>query len=108
MKKRALLIALERCELNYLEYKTNPVFFKSYRLFESNLSLFAALEDFLLSDENHNNNEIVSFLNHLSDWLLSYKYYYNILEPRLDDEFIFDRVEGMMPYPSEFVEFLKK
>ena len=61
----------------------------------------------LLEDNNLDKKNIINFLFHLDDWFSQFTDTVESLSFELNETFVFERVEGMFPFPNDFISELK-
>ena len=101
-----LIRAIERSELAYQLYLKEKKYFQAIRIYNSNKMIYTILESMLLEDNSLDKKKIVDFLFHLDDWFSQFN---ETLESRsfvLNETFVFDRIEGMFPFPKDFLLML--
>jgi hypothetical protein len=102
-----LIRVIERSELAYQLYLKEKKYFQAIRIYNSNKMIYTILESMLLEDNSLDKKKIVDFLFHLDDWFSQFN---ETLESRsfvLNEMFVFERIEGMFPFPKDFVLMLK-
>lgn len=99
--------AIERSELAYQFYLKEKKFFQAIRLYNSNLFVYSILESLLLEDDSIDKNTLICYLFHLDDWFSQFKKTVEAHPFALDDRFVFERIEGMFPFPKDLISELK-
>jgi hypothetical protein len=102
-----LIQAIERSELAYQLYLNDKKYFKAIRIYNSNKLIYTILESMLLEDNNLDKKNIINFLFHLDDWFSQFTDTVESLSFELNETFVFERVEGMFPFPNDFISELK-
>lgn len=104
---KKLIRAIERSELAYQLYQKEKKYFQAIRIYNSNKLIYSILESILIEENGLDKNMIVKFIFHLDDWFSKFN---ETLESRsflLNEKFVFERIEGMFPFPKDFVLMLK-
>lgn len=108
MNSSSILIQLiERSELAYQLYIKDKKYFQAIRIFNSNKLIYNILESILLEDNDIDKKKIINFLFHLDDWFSQFNEAIESRSYLLNDTFVFERVEGMFPFPKDFISELK-
>ena len=102
-----LIQAIERSELAYQLYLNDKKYFKAFRIYNSNKLIYTILESMLLEDNNLDKKNIINFLFHLDDWFSQFNETVASRKFALNEKFIFERIEGMFPFPKDYVLVLK-
>ena len=97
-------LAIKRSEEAYQGYIKDKLFFQANRIFKANKLLYDLLEELYL--DGFYTDETRNFLFHLDDWFLQFDQLKRQLNPSAEDRFIFDRTEGMVPFPKSFEHLL--
>ena len=103
--KEKLIRAIYRSELAYTNYSNQKFFFQAFRIYKANLSVYLLLENYLLECPNEIQEDVCAYLFHLEVWINQFEYHQKNIQPT--DFFVFERWEGGIAFPKEFVEFLK-
>lgn len=99
---KGLKQAINRSELAYELYKANPVFYNANKIYRANKLVYKELESELLKAEDNKKGLIVTYLFHLDDWMCQFHHHKSNNQPNLNDKFVFERIEGMIPFNQEF------
>ena len=102
-----LIQALERSELAYQLYLKDKMYFQAFRIYNSNILVYDILESMLLENNELDKKSIIKFLFHLDDWFSQFNEAVKSHSFALNDTFVFERVEGMFPFPKDFISELK-
>jgi hypothetical protein len=106
MIKKKLQRVIERSENAYEAYRKQQLYFQAIRIYQANIQLYGLLEDYLLECEDTEQEAVCEYLFHLEDWMNQFKAYEE-KNPAYTSSFIFDRWEGAIAFPKQFVEKLK-
>lgn len=104
---RKLINAIVRSEYAYSKYKENKKYFQALRIKNANLVVYNLLQEYILISEDSDVLDVCNYIFHLEDWFAQFNVREQ-LNPNLEDVFVFDRLEGSLPFPKEFTEKLKK
>jgi len=105
--KEKLLRAIYRSESAYLEYKKQQLFFQALRIYKANKAVYELLEYYLLECPNEHINDVCNYIYHLDDWLTQFEDCKKEMQSPTD-VFVFERWQGGVPFPKDFVLILKK
>ena len=103
---RNLIKAIERSDLAYKLYLNDKKYFQAIRIYNSNKMIYTILESMLLEDNSLDNKKIIDFLFHLDDWFSQFNETVKSHSYSLKDTFVFERIEGMFPFPKDFISEL--
>ena len=104
---RSLIQVIERSEFAYKLYQKDKKYFQAIRIYNSNKLIYTILELMLLDDNCIDKNKIINFLFHLDDWFSQFSEAIESRSYSLNETFVFDRIEGMVPFPKDFISELK-
>ena len=104
---RNLIQAIERSEFAYQLYLKDKKYFQAIRIYSSNKLIYNILESMLLEDNGLDKKKIINFLFHLDDWFSQFNEAVESRSFGLNDTFVFERIEGMFPFPKDFISELK-
>lgn len=104
--KEKLSRAMLRSELAYQHYLQNKRYFQALRIYKANESVYEALNEYLFSCHGDHVTEVINYIFHLEDWFNQFEQASNSYSLQLEDEFIFERLEGSIPFPRGFIELL--
>lgn len=107
MIKEKLQRAIRRSEKAYKAYQEQQFYFQALRIYRANRKLYGLLEDYLLVCEEREQDEVCEYLFHLEDWMNQFKEHEE-KNKNYTTSFIFQRWEGAVAFPKQFVEKLKK
>jgi hypothetical protein len=99
--------AIERSELAYQLYIKEKKFFQAIRIYNSNKLIYSILESILIEEISLDKKTIINFIFHLDDWFSQFDKTLEYQSIELNDTFVFERIEGMFPFPKDFVIILK-
>lgn len=97
-----LIQAIERSELAYQLYLEEKKYFQAIRIYNSNKLIYSILESILIEENSFDRNKIINYIFHLDDWFSQFN---ETVESRsfvLNETFVFERIEGMFPFPKDF------
>lgn len=103
-KIKILRLNIERSQIAYEFYKTDCKFFKALRIYRANKFIYNILQEI---DLEQHQNLIFDYIFHLDDWFNQFDEVKNNNNPKLKDVFKFERMEGMIPFPKNFLIFLE-
>ncbi len=103
--KDKLIRAIYRSELAYANYCDQKLFFQAFRIYKANKRIYLLLEEYLLDCPNDLKQDVCIYLFHLEDWINQFEYHYTNTNPT--SVFIFERWNGGIAFPKEFVQLLK-
>lgn len=103
-----LLNAIERSENAYKMYLDEKKYFQAIRIFNSNKLVYSILESMLIEDNGLNKKEIINYIFHLDDWFSQFNELKISSSIGLNETFVFERIEGMIPFPINFILYLNK
>lgn len=100
---------IKRSEIAYQVYCKNKNYHHALHIFNANKIIYDELNDLLKERDLSNRllELIVNYLFHLEDWFLQF----SVLEREVDSPqqtFSFLPLDNSIPYPSEFLEVIKK
>lgn len=104
--KSKLARAIQRSELAYSYYKENKHYFQALRIYEANKLVYSLLQEFLLESEEDQTVVICDYMFHLEDWFNQFEEEVQKQNIALHDQFVFTRLENMIPFPKEFKKIL--
>jgi len=91
---------LSRSQIAYEEYKNEPILLNANRIYQSNKALYNYSEMLYYNSDYFSG--ILDLLYHLDDWFAQYSINLNTTSD-LADNFIFNRREGAIAFPSEMI-----
>ncbi len=103
-----LLNAMERSEHAYKMYLDEKKYFQAIRIFNSNKLVYSILESMLIEDNDLNKKIIINYIFHLDDWFSQFNELKISSSIGLNETFFFERIEGMIPFPINFILCLNK
>jgi hypothetical protein len=110
MDRQTLLLKttfnIERSQRAYSLYCVNKNYVQALRIFRANIEIYNLLisncEVWLQPQP------IIDYLFHLEDWFEQFKNLEKNMSPKLEDEFIFERIDTSIPFPKDILKNLKK
>lgn len=103
--KEKLIRNIYRSELAYQNYCNQKLFFQAYRIYKANKKVYLLLEEYLLECSDEMKLDVCNYLFHLEDWINQFEYNKKDIQPT--DIFVFQRWNGAIPFPKEFIKVLK-
>ncbi|WP_290628654.1 hypothetical protein [Altibacter sp.] len=100
-------MAVDRSETAYGYYLVDRSFFKAQRIYSANLMVYGLLESYMF-EAPHEKEHIFQYLFHLDDWFGRFDFEVSSRNPAPEDHFVFERIEGAIAYPKDFVSNLKR
>lgn len=101
-----LIQAIERSDLAYQLYLKEKKYFQAIRIYNSNKLIYSILESILIEENSLDKNEIINFIFHLDDWFSQFNETFESRSFALNEIFVFERIDGMFPFPKDFVLML--
>lgn len=105
----ALINNIKRSEAAYRIYSKHPNYHHALHIFHANKKVYTCLND-LLELEVMNKEvsiKVFDYLFHLEDWFLQFSALEKKVE-NIEDRFSFDSLKNSIPYPSNFLESIRK
>jgi hypothetical protein len=102
-----LIQAIARSELAYQHYLKDQKYFQAIRIYNANKLVYNTLESLLFVDICLDKEKIIDFIFHLDDWFSQFNESVELRSFSLNDVFVFERVEGMFPFPKDFISEIK-
>ena len=100
--KEELKLAIYRSEKAYELYAKEKLFFQALRIYKANEIVYKLLQEYQLSCSKEELDNICLFIYHLEDWMLQFETSKQEIK-FLNDTFVFERWNGAIPYPKEFI-----
>lgn len=100
---KALLFHINRSQQAYQYYINDKKYYQALRIRNANLDIYELLTTKASLWERDMQNIIIQYIFHLEDWFEQF----SLLEktnPGLTDSFIFERLDGSLPFPKEIIE----
>lgn len=103
-----LKVSLTRTNEAYkLYHNSGRKFLFAMRIYKANIKIYEILEDFLVCCDESQFQDVINYIFHLDDWFFQFEQLKKS-NPKIDDEFVFERASGAIPYPSKFVKYLNE
>lgn len=105
----ALINNIRRSEAAYKVYSEHPSYHHALHILHANKKVYACLNDLLEIEVMTKEicTKVFDYLFHLEDWFLQF----SVLEKEVGDieeRFSFDSLKNSIPYPSDFLESIRK
>ena len=94
--------AIKRSQAAYDLYLKSKTYYQANRIYKANKQLYSMAEKLYLVDDVGRKG-FKELIFHLDDWFLQYEEHVRQLQPKLDDVFVFERIDGMFPHPTTFI-----
>ena len=99
---KQLKIAMRRAQMAYEEYLKHRNYLTARRIYSANQEVYELLRELLYSVESVALSATIQYIFHLEDWFAQFESKVESGLPELEDEFVFERVEGGMAFPKDF------
>lgn len=96
----------ERSQKAYSLYCANKNYAQSLRIFRANVEIY----NLIISNCEvwRQAQPIIDYLFHLEDWFEQFKNLEKTITPKLEDKFIFERMDTSIPFPKDILQYLIK
>lgn len=105
MMKNKIKRAIYRSEKAYAHYVEDKKYFQALRIYEANKIVYELLNAYLYSCDKKDLDEVADYIFHLEDWFNQFNQENQNI--KLNQEFIFKRLEGGIAFPKNFKNKLK-
>lgn len=106
MIEKEILRAILRTESAYKYYKEQRLYHQALRIYKANEQVYDMLLRFYLKCSDDMIPDVLEYIFHLEDWFEQFDQLKKTTK-NLDDEFIFERLQFGIGYPSKFKTKLK-
>lgn len=105
--RNKLLKSIERTQFAYKLYLKNKKYIQANRLYNANKEIYNLLQEFLYECKPEESEVVCQYIFHLEDWFLQFDSAKETIQ-KLDESFVFLRLDGGIPFPVEILEILRK
>lgn len=110
MVRKTLLLKisfnLERSQRAYRLYCENKNYAQALRIFKANVEIYNII---IINCEAWSQTQpIIDYIFHLEDWFEQFKNLEQEMSPKLEDKFIFERLDCYIPFPKDILQHFKK
>jgi len=105
MIKNKIKRAIYRSEKAYKHYLECKKYFQALRIYEANQMVYELLNSYLYTCEEKDLDAVTDYIFHLEDWFNQFNQENQNI--KLNQEFIFKRLEGGIAFPKDFKNRLK-
>lgn len=102
--KEKLYRAILRSEHAYTSYLEHRQYVQALRIYKANQEVYTLLTEYLYSCEEQLIAEVIQYLFHLEDWFE--QFHAAQVGKKLEDLFVFQRLENGIAYPKGFKDYL--
>jgi len=96
----------ERSKRAYNLYFGNKNYAQALRIFKANVEIYNLI---ISNCEVWSQTEpIIDYLFHLEDWFEQFKNLEKTISPKLEDKFVFERMDTYIPFPKDILKYLIK
>jgi hypothetical protein len=96
----------ERSKRAYNLYFANKNYAQALRIFKANVEIYNLI---ISNCEVWSQTEpIIDYLFHLEDWFEQFKNLEKTISPKLEDKFVFERMDTYIPFPKDILQYLIK
>jgi len=103
-----ILIGIERSEYAYSIYLKNKLYHQALRVYKANKVIYELLIEYLYESKTDKRELVLEYIFHLEDWFEQFIEHKNQLNPKLEDEFVFQKLKNSINYPKNFIELIIK
>lgn len=105
----ALINNIARSEAAYHIYSEHPNYHHALHIFHANEKVYTCLNNLLEREvmTKERSTKVFDYLFHLEDWFLQFTTLEKEVES-IEDSFSFDSLKNSIPYPSNFLESIRK
>lgn len=103
-----LIIAIQRSESAYQNYKIEKLYCQASRIFNANKEVYCLLQSYIYEEGIIEIESVFNFIFHLEDWFLQFEAIKDKNQPQLEDIFVFERLKVSFIYPKQFIHQLKQ
>ena len=103
--KHKLLFHLKRSQQAYKAYVGEKKYYQALRIFQANQAIYILLPEGAGKYGAHE-EAIITYMFHLEDWFQQFLQLQGKINPALEDEFVFLRLEGAPAFPSDIEKIL--
>lgn len=103
---KKIMFNFVRSQKAYVYYCNDRNYLQALRIFRANNEIYNLLTS--NCDVWLQSLPIIDYLFHLEDWFEQFKILENTVCPKLEDVFIFKRIDTAMEYPKDIIEHFKR
>lgn len=104
MIREKLKRAIQRSENAYQYYLDSKKYFQALRILKANQIIYELLNEFIYSCKDEELEAVETYIFHLEDWM--HQFQREQEGKNLADSFVFERLEGGIPFPKKIKEIL--
>ncbi|WP_374449210.1 hypothetical protein [Cloacibacterium normanense] len=104
-KKQLLIRAIKRSEAAYEIYVVRKKYHQALHIFRANEAIYQLLASYLEDCEEQELQTIFQYIFHLEDWFSQFSEL-QATSPKLEDTFVFNKLQDGIPYPKDLLSKL--
>ena len=105
---KSIFFQIESSQEAYKNYMKTRNFFNAKVLYSINQYLLTYINAHSYLIKEDHKSIFQELIIHFWGWMNQFDFEAKKRKPELDNEFVFERAEGVLPYPSNFMKMLKR